>query len=331
MTAALSARFPGASVERVRISDLAAGTNGRARLWLRYRSGAGPAAVFVKREGRLFNRLALSALGAVDAEARLFASAVALPLEHPDPYAATMDRRRLAAVVVMEDVTQRGARPNAATAPLGVDAVARGLEGLAHLHAAHWGRPLPDALAWLQPWRLGPAWAPVSAASLAWGRRRLRAGGHGGLLPCAGIAELEAGFRRWALTAASGPQTLLHGDPHPGNTYTLADGGVGFYDWQLVRTGHATHDVGYFVISSLEVAERRTHEADLLAGYLQALGKCLVGPPGFAHFWTRYRQSAAYGLGCWLHTLTGGGFQPLDVCLATIERFAAAYADHRGA
>jgi hypothetical protein len=35
-----------------------------------------------------------------------------------------------------------------------------------------------------------------------------------------------------------------------------------------------------------------------------------------------------FGLGTWLHTLSGGGFQPVEVCLATIERFASAYADH---
>jgi aminoglycoside phosphotransferase (APT) family kinase protein len=37
--------------------------------------------------------------------------------------------------------------------------------------------------------------------------------------------------------AGRGPQTLLHGDPHPGDTYGLPDGTTGFYDWQLARLG----------------------------------------------------------------------------------------------
>jgi len=32
-------------------------------------------------------------------------------------------------------------------------------------------------------------------------------------------------------------------------------------------------------------------------------------------------------LGAWLHTFSGRGFQPVEVCLATIDRFAAAYVD----
>jgi len=285
--------------------------------------------VFVKREGRLFNRLALSALGALEAEAHLFASGVRLPLEYPAPYAAAVDRRRLSTVVVMEDVTLRSAQPNVATAPLTVRQVHDGLRGLARLHAAFWDRPLPASLHFLRPWTLGRAWAPVSCASLAWALHRLRAGGSGrGFTPDAdtNAATLERRFRRWAATAATGPQTVLHGDPHPGNTYALP-GETGFYDWQLVRTGNWSHDVGYFLASSLDVADRRAHERELLAGYLEELGKGGVVGPDAAEAWHLYRQTPAYGLGAWLHTFSGRGFQPVEVCLATIDRFAAAYVD----
>jgi aminoglycoside phosphotransferase (APT) family kinase protein len=124
------------------------------------------------------------------------------------------------------------------------------------------------------------------------------------------------------------PQTLLHGDPHPGNTYGLADGTTGFYDWQLVRSGTWAHDVGYFVISALTVADRRAHERELLAGYLDALTRLGVPRPDRDDAWRLYRRTPVFGLASWLHTLSGGGFQPTETCLATIERFAAAYADH---
>jgi hypothetical protein len=85
--------------------------------------------------------------------------------------------------------------------------------------------------------------------------------------------------------------------------------------------------VGYFIIGSLDVASRRAHEADLLETYLDALARSGGQPPPFAQAWDRYRASPAFGLGTWLHTLSGGSFQPLDVCLATVSRFAAAYED----
>jgi Phosphotransferase enzyme family len=328
MTQALAARFPGAVVADVAILEVADGTNARARLGLRYRSGHGPEGVFVKREGSLLNRLALTALGARETEARLAGCGERLPLEVPDLYAGAVDRHRLAAVVVMEDVTLRGAQPHGGAAPLDVDSVRSGLAGLARLHARYWNRPMPTGLAFVRPWRLGRAWAPVSRASLANARRRLRDLGRSDLLPAgADPAEVERGFRRWATLAALGPQTLLHGDPHPGNTYRLPDGTTGFYDWQLLRSGTWAHDLGYFVVSALTVADRRAHERALLEGYLAELTRLGVPRPDRDDAWRLYRQTPAFGLSSWLHTLSGGGFQPVETCLATIERFASAYGD----
>lgn len=318
LTEALSRSFPGAVVKEAYVGGVAHGTNDRAHVRLTYAAGAGPERVFVKREGSLLNRLALTALGAREAEADLALADAELPLERPTFYAAAVDRRRLAAVTVMEDVTLRDARPHSAITPLTLDQVASGLRGLARLHATYRERPLP---AFVRPWRLPRAWAPVSGASLANARRRLRALGHADLLPDT-VAAIDRGFRAWPAVAAAGPQTLLHGDPHPGNTYALPDGTTGFYDWQLVRSGRWVHDVGYFVVSGLSVADRRVHERDLLALYLAERG----GDEPDA--WDLYRRTPVFGLGSWLHTLSGGGFQPVDVCLATIERFAAAYADH---
>ena len=302
-------------VTRATVHDVADGTNARARIRLEYADDdPAPRCVFVKREGRLLNRLALTALGAREAEADLARDSPALPLEHPAFLAAATDRRRLAAVVVMEDVTLRGGRPNSALSPLSVEQVAAGLTELARLHALHWEAPLPP---FVRPWRLGAGWAPVARAGFARARQKLRRLG----VPLeVTAAELERGFRGWAQTAASGPQTLLHGDPHPGNTYTLGDT-VGFYDWQLVRSGSWAHDVGYFLGSSLTVADRRRHERELLDHYLDALGHRPAGA------WSLYRRTPVFGLGSWLQTLAAGTFQPRELCLATIERFAAAYRD----
>jgi len=331
MTAALSGRHPGVVVSAVTVEDAVDGTNSRARLRLSYGTGSsheGPPSVFVKREGPLMHRLALAALGALTAEARLALSGALLPIEHPLTYEAGIDLARLAAIVVMDDVTSLGARPNQATTALTVDEVRDGLAGLASLHGAFWESPLPPGLQFLRPWRLGKRWAPVSAASLARGIRRLKDGAPRLNLPRSVDAiRLERQFRRSASLAATGPQTVLHGDPHPGNTYALPGYRTGFYDWQLVRTGNWSHDVGYFMVSSLSIEDRRAHERDLLAGYLELLAGAGVEPPGAGPAWDRYRSTPAFGLGTWMHTISAGSFQPVDVCVSTIERFSAAYAD----
>ena len=328
MTEALQQEWPGVSVADAKVLDAVDGTNRRARVKLSYSAGTGPASVFVKREGRMLHRLALVALGALTAEARLAQSGARLPIEHPSSYAAAIDLARMAAVVVMEDVVAGGCRPNEATTPLPVEEVRHGLEGLASLHAAFWDRPLPAGLQFLRPWRLGRKWAPVSAASLARGIRRLEASAGRGAMPRGLDAlGLERQFRRSATLAAAGPQTVLHGDPHPGNTYSLPGSRTGFYDWQLVRLGNWSHDVGYFLAGSLSVQDRRASERDLLSGYLEDLERAGVRAPGFARAWELYRATPAFGLGTWMHTISAGTFQADDVCVATIERFAAAYSD----
>jgi hypothetical protein len=328
LTAAIAGRCPGAVVDEVGVGTVADGTNRQASVRLSYAEGAGPQSVFAKMQGRVSHRLALVALRAWAAEARLAHSGAVLPLEHPEPFAAGVDWTRLATIVVMDDVTGAGGRPNDATSPLKVAEVSNGLDGLAKLHAAYWDKPLPPSLRFLRSWHLGTSWAPVSRANLSRGLHRLAESGQSGLVPPGLDARsLELQFRRSATLAATGPQTVLHGDPHSGNTYGLPGNRTGFYDWQLVRTGNWSHDVGYFLASSLDVADRRVHECDLLKRYLDALRRAGAEAPGYDEAWGRYRATPAFGLATWLHTLSAGSFQPVEVCVMTLRRFATAYED----
>jgi hypothetical protein len=328
MTAALAARIPGVAVEAIEIDDVRHGTNSRARVRVRYTRGSGPASVFVKLAGQPPHRFALLALRALATEARLAAGRITFPLDHPSFYGGGIDWSRLGCVVVMEDVAASGGRPNVATAPLRVDEVRSGLAGLAKLHGAYWDRTLAPPLDFIRPWRLGRSWSMLSAASLDRGLHRLER--LGAPLPherYLGPVSLARQFRNSALLAGSGAQTLLHGDPHPGNTYSRNAAGTGFYDWQLTRVGHWSHDIGYFLAGSLDVSERRAQEKDLLAGYLDELCRAGVDPPPLQAAWASYRATPAFGLATWLHTLSFGSLQPTAVCLATIARFAAAYED----
>lgn len=328
LTAILERRCPGAVVADLELGEVSDGTNRRASVRLRYARGEGPPAVFVKLSARPAHRLALVALGALGAEARLAEAAVPLPIAHPRLYAGGVDRRRLATLVVMDDVTAEGGVPNDAKVALSVGAVRHGLSELARLHGAFAVGPRPAALGFLRPWRLGDPWAVVSGPSLWRGLRRMEALGVGvPSLGRRGVTALERQFRLSARLAARGPQTVLHGDPHPGNTYAYGDACTGFYDWQLVRIGHPAHDVGYFLVSSLSVEDRRAHERELLAGYLDELRRRWPDAPTGQELLDRYRAAPAFGLASWLHTLSAGSFQPVGECAATLERFAAAYDD----
>ena len=271
MTAAIASHHPDARVADVAILTIDDGTNRRARFGLSYASGSGPASVFLKahapghrivhlRNGNLFN------------EARLFASGVTLPVDHPLVYKSIVDYLRLDFLLVMEDLTRRGADPRDATRPMTVEQVAHGLRGLARLHSRYWGlsRNTHPQLRWVKTWKPGKGWQVGL-------RKRIPIGLERGAqtLPLK-WAELDGDdivnmWSRYVGTLSRGPMTLLHGDAHIGNTYVLPDGDVGFLDWQVLRRGNWSQDVGYFLVSALTEEDRRSHESALLEVYRGAL------------------------------------------------------------
>lgn len=327
MSDAIASRCPGARVAALELLTRDDGTNRRARFALRYAAGAGPATVFLKahsphhrwvhlRNGNLFN------------EARLFASGVALPVDHPLVYKAVVDRLRLDFLLVMEDLAQRGADPRDATRPLSVDQVAHGLRALARLHSAFWGfsgRTHPQ-LGWVKTWKPTKGWQVGLRKRVPLGLQR-----GAGQLPAEvtrhdweQIVDLWA---RYVDSLSRGPMTLLHGDAHIGNTYVLPDGEVGFLDWQVVRRGGWSQDVGYFLVGALTEEDRRGHEAALLEEYRGALQVPAREHPSAARAWLQYRATPAYGMPIWLSTLGSDGYQSREVSLALARRYSSAFAE----
>lgn len=326
MTAALAERHPGAVVAAVTLVAEDDGTNRRARFDLDYASGSGPGRVFMKAEG--IHRDVHARNGNLFNEPDLFASRVPLPVDHPHSYRVVIDRPGLDYLIVMEDVTRRGGDPRDSTRPMTVDQVANGLRGLARLHSLYWGftAATHPRLGWVQPW------APTEGFQS--GLRRFTPTGlerAGDALP-AEVTKYDGDqivdlWVRNVSTLAAEPSTLLHADAHIGNTYVLPGDDVGFLDWQVVRRGRWIQDVGYFLVGSLTVADRRGAEADLLAEYLGALDVPAETRPTAADAWTQYRASAAYGLPIWLSTLGTDGYQRHEISLALCERYGAAYVD----
>ncbi|KPM52309.1 aminoglycoside phosphotransferase [Frankia sp. R43] len=326
MTAALARHHPDARVGDVRLVLRDDGTNRRARFELDFAAGSGPRRVFLKAEGA--HRLVHSRNGNLFNEVDLFAAEVPLPVDHPLVYQALVDRPGLDWLLVMEDVTLRGADPRDATRPLTVDQAAAGLRGLARLHSHYWDfdAATQPALAWVRTWEPTDGFAGGLRSRIPTGLDRAD-----GQLPAEvvrygadGIVDLWA---RYVAAVGQESPTLLHADAHIGNTYVLPGDDVGFLDWQVVRRGGWSQDVGYFLMGALTTPDRRDHETDLLRHYLDALDLPADARPSWESAWRRYRASAAYGLAIWLSTLGTDGWQRHDVSLALVGRYATAFRD----
>ncbi len=332
MTTVLAQRHPGAVVDGVRVALRDDGTNKRARLELTYSAGSGPATVFAKAVDPDHAELVALTSGLYH-EPRLFASGVALPLDHPEVYAALIDEENSDFLMIMEDVVARGADPRDSTRPMTVEQVADGVRGLARLHSAFWGDRLTDnpALGWVEPFVAfeGMQYAPLHIA-----RERLGDTVSAEILALTGEQLFIDIWARYigTLTGFSASQTLLHGDPHIGNTYVLPDDvpgeKVGFLDWQMVRRGNWSLDLGYFLQGALTIEDRRSGERDLLDVYRAALTLPASEMPSHDDVLLRYRASVAHGLAIWMATLSGGdAWQSPEICVALAQRYAAAFSD----
>ena len=126
---------------------------------------------------------------------------------------------------------------------------------------------------------------------------------------------------------SSSTQTFLHGDAHIGNTYLLPSGEVGFLDWQVVRRGNWSVDVGYFLQGALTIEDRRRNEREILEEYRNALEVPADERPTADDALLRYRASASHGLALWLSTLSAPGWQRQEVSLSLAQRYSAAFVD----
>ena len=326
MSAALAAVHPGSAVESVTVKSRDDGTNRRARLSVTYSAGSGPATVFGKAADPVHKELIRMTSGMFH-EPRLFTCGADLPLEHPVVYTALIDEADYDFVMIMEDLTARGADPRDATRPMTVEEVATGVRGLGRMHGKYWGdRVLRNpALGWLEPilpWD-GKEMAPLPAAL-----ERLGDDAPASVTSLTIDKLIESIWKPYIRTLTTSPQTLLHGDPHIGNTYLLPSGEVGFLDWQVARRGNWSLDLGYFLQGALTVADRRRSERALLEEYRESLGLPEDEMPTIDEIWLRYRASVAHGLTLWLCTASAGElWQRPDIAIALAQRYSIAYAD----
>lgn len=322
MTAALARSHPGCVVDRVDPVLVDDGTNRRARFAIEYSSGNGPATVFLKASD-LGHAELNAATGGLFNEARLFASETVLPVDHPTVHHVVIDEPNLDFIMVMEDIVARGCDPRDANRPLTIQQASNGLRALARLHSAYWSGEVREAprLAWVEPFK-----ATYSLErGIDIGKDKI-----GGALPPEVLAlsgsDIDTIWHAYPPTVLTGAQTLLHGDPHVGNTYVCADDELGFLDWQVVHIGNPSLDVAYFLQGALEVADRRAAERSLLETYLAALSVPDETRPTFEDLWRRYRAGASYGMALWLATAASRWQRP-EISATLALRYSTAFAD----
>lgn len=239
----------------------------------------------------------------------------------PQPYAAVHDDEH--GVVVMENVVASGGRITDPREPWSVDLVADGLAQLASLHARWWGDGrvpgIPDF----------EGSNALGAILMAEGYWEACVGGPTGVHVPEAFRNRERSRpmveELWRLDTQQ-PLAFCHGDAHLGNTFVTADEGAAFLDWGGVKAGHWAREVCYFLAGALGPDDRRTHEVELLEGYLGALAAGGVdAPPPWDEAWLSYRRHCLHGL---LWFLCPTQMQPVDIINANVERFAVACTDH---
>lgn len=230
-------------------------------------------------------------------------------------------------LIVMEDLVLQGGEFCTSARPIGVDDMARSLEGLARMHGSSWGHPALHRHGWLQT-----AMAPETVTDDYWGMMEEYVAGFNALPERIAIFpelmkgdpyRLRTAFKQQCLReqAYQGPLCLIHGDAHLGNSYRRPDGERLWFDWQIVRKGRPWRDVAYFLIGSITIEDRRKAERDLLKVYLEGLAAQGI-QVSFDEMWEEYRRMVIWGLVSWQANLNAQ-----EETMGPLERFCRAADD----
>ncbi|MGV0791408.1 phosphotransferase [Mycolicibacterium sp. XJ1819] len=254
------------------------GTTDRVRLelsWDRADVDGLPKHVFIKSTpSSAKNRTMVAALALARSEALFYQrarSALSARIA-PACYAAHagMGARHL---LVLEDVTDRGGDPKALCDDIDADYAGAMMVTLGELHAAFWESPrLSGDLSFARPESQRPGF-PLLLRQFRQVRSKLLKSDEYALpREVREMAEF-VNAHDWALHAnwERGPQTVIHGDTHLGNTFGLGDDGVGLLDWQVLYRAPGMRDVAYFLVTSVPAEVRRAHTDEFLQTYLDAL------------------------------------------------------------
>ena len=179
-------------------------------------------------------------------------------------------------MILLEDLTERGCRPYWQADDCSIAHARAVAVTQARFHAKYWeSNRLVGDLAWVRPRtkRFGWSWLRNSFCDV---RRNFLDKATEEEIPADAVALLRtwnknanAVFDYWE----NKPHTVLHGDSHLGNTFSYPDGRAGYYDWQVMFSGHGLRDLSYFLMSALTNTDRIAHEKEIFELYLETLAE----------------------------------------------------------
>jgi aminoglycoside phosphotransferase (APT) family kinase protein len=329
LSAALGQAFPGVEVASISREPLHLGTASTWRLGLDYAPGrpAGPKTLAIKSDLGLEHAKRLAQVGLYRKEALVYLEVLpAAAARVAGCYAAAYESSGRG-FMLLEDLSVAGATFLHPTSGLTVAQVRTGVEQLARLHASTWDKP----------WLREPDWmhhgAPLSVEDRFWdvvfdrwadGIQHPHAGAISRLFK--DLPVVRRAFNRLRIYQDAAAHSLIHGDAHVGNFYADRNGDVGMADFQCVQRGDVAHDLTTFMVSSLDIVDRRENERALLRYYLDFLkGLGVAAPPAFEDLWIGYRRHLVYSIVTWMFT-TASAQPELDL-VTNMSRFGTAALD----
>jgi Phosphotransferase enzyme family len=318
-------KIMGKTVTSVELLDGSAGTSSRSRLALTGEDV--PESVFVKMSAET---AAIRMLGELvnlgENEARFYSELSSQLSGVPKTHGSTFDPLTGRFVIILEDMSLDSVEFYDTLRPIDPDRAGQLVEMLAHVHGTFWNR-LPamgskGPLGWLTQ-TSDERSLPISRPLMRMSAKRLA---EKTSIPVEDGRFVIENYPAAVRLIDAGPQTVLHGDSHPGNVY-FRDGKAGLLDWQVVKRGHPTRDLAYSLITGMATDERRANQRDLLDVYRTALAA--NGGPELDRdeLWDRYRQSAVQPFLASLTTAGLGGMQSDEIAYEGLERAVAAFDD----
>ncbi|WP_280243398.1 aminoglycoside phosphotransferase family protein [Nocardia abscessus] len=337
LTAVLCRDVPEAEVLSFETSNGSRGTSTRVAIRVEYNDAgkqAGlPTDLFAKTTTAFSQRILLGGGKMIDGETRFFRDfRPQVDMEAPIGYWGAAHAGSWRSIALMEDIAStRGARFIEPNAPVARDQIEDLVRNLARLHRTFWNHPsiadLKSTTEALQAYLAAIDMKKRCEVGLRRAQEVVPEALHGQ------ADRLWAGVER-AIDKATNelPQTLLHGDPHIGQTYRTGSGRMGFVDWQVVMRGGWAHDFAYTVNSGCEPEDRRAWNRELLAAYLDELGPLDGRAPSFDEAWLAYRQQSMFAYAAWAFTIGRAAYQPkmqpVETCLTLLKRITTAIDDH---
>jgi hypothetical protein len=328
MTAALGGNFPDTQVTSVTVGTVIHGTATKVRLLLSYNDAGHrhrlPPTMWLKAGYEPHAEQQMAVYAGETCFYRDLAAELAIGC--PTAYFSHTDERTAGSTLILEDLMARNATFGRATTPVTPDQAAAVLDLLSTLHARYWRDPYLDTLGWLNG---GGVLLDSGVPEMVYGQAnfdRMLTLPRGAFI----APELRDRERQQKLLIRllehdrDHALCLVHGDPHLGNSFWLPDGSPGFLDWQTAMHGYWAHDIAYFIVASLTIADRRHAERDLIAHYLTRMAEKGVTELSFDAAWLDYRRHAFYAL-CYAYCPPE--LQVEDICVANAERISAALLD----